>query len=119
MSNPAIFRGKIALAFASGSPIVPALSTPSQTSESFLEIGDKGFGFLRSAAKNYAPSSQDTFVSGDLIRQHGLRAGLSLQGKTQPGQKGSLQLVSVETVNGEPLEKYKKLIPFDKLTTVH
>ena len=75
MSNPAIFRGKIPLAFTLGSPIVLALSTPSQTSESFLEIGDKGFGFLRSAAKNYAPSSQDTFVSGDLIRQHGLRAG--------------------------------------------
>jgi transcription termination factor Rho len=95
------------------------LSTSNATSESFLEIGDKGFGFLRSAAKNYAPSSQDIFVSADLIRQYGLRPGLSLKGKTQPGHKGGPQLVTIETINGEPPDKYAKLIPFDKLTTVH
>jgi transcription termination factor Rho len=100
-------------------PIVKSLSTSSQTSESFLEIGDKGFGFLRSSAKNYAPSSQDTFVSADVIRQYSLRPGLSLKGRTQPRQKGGMQLLSIESVNDQPLEKYRSVLPFDKLTTVH
>src|ERR1051325_7742097 len=100
-------------------PIVKSLSTSSQTSESFLEIGDKGFGFLRSSAKNYAPSSQDTFVSADMIRQYSLRPGLSLKGRTQPSQKGGMQLLSIESVNDQPLEKYRSVLPFDKLTTVH
>ena len=100
-------------------PIVKSLSTSSQTSESFLEIGDKGFGFLRSSAKNYAPSSQDTFVSADVIRQYSLRPGLSLKGRTQPSQKGGMQLLSIESVNDQPLEKYRSVLPFDKLTTVH
>lgn len=58
-------------------------------------------------------------MSADLIRQQGLRPGLSLKGKTQPGQKGSQQLVTIESVNGEPLEKYKKLLAFEHLTTIH
>lgn len=59
------------------------------------------------------------FVSADLIRQNNLRPGLSLKGKTQPGQKGGPALVAIESVNGETLEKYKSLAPFDKLTTIH
>jgi hypothetical protein len=95
------------------------LSTSDPTAEAFLEIGEKGFGFLRSAAKTYAPSPQDTFVSADLIRQKNLRPGLAIKGRTQPGSKGGPQLVQIETINGEPPEKYASVIPFDKLTTVH
>ena len=45
-----------------------------------LEVLQDGFGFLRSPEANYLPGPDDIYVSPDMIRQHSLRTGDSVQG---------------------------------------
>ncbi len=43
--------------------------------EGVLEIHRNGFGFLRSAKRNYQPSVEDAYITGSLIRRYGLWSG--------------------------------------------
>jgi transcription termination factor Rho len=88
--------------------------------EGVLELGAKGFGFLRSPQYSYLPHPTDIFVSPDLVSQFGLRPGLLIRGETRPphGGRGGPQLAKILTINKKPPEKYAQIIPFDRLTTV-
>ena len=46
-----------------------------------LEVGEKGFGFLRNPAKSFQISPSDIYVSPDVIRRHKLRSGLDIEGR--------------------------------------
>ncbi len=83
-----------------------------------LEVGEKGFGFLRNPAKNFQISPNDIYVSPDVIRRHRLRAGLEIDGKAAPPKKGSPQLVEITTINGQPPEKFQTVRKFDDLTVI-
>jgi transcription termination factor Rho len=83
-----------------------------------LEVGEKGFGFLRSAAKSYQVTPNDIYVSPDTIRKYRLRAGVEVVGKAAPPRKGSPQLVEIAAINGEPPEKFATLKKFDDLTVI-
>ena len=41
----------------------------------YLEISEKGFGFLRSAEHHYQPKPTDIFVTPDTIKKNFLRNG--------------------------------------------
>ncbi len=83
-----------------------------------LEVGEKGFGFLRNPAKSFQISPNDIYVSPDVIRRFRLRAGLEIEGRAVPPRKGSPQLAEIFTINGQPPEKYASLKKFDDLTVV-
>ena len=85
----------------------------------YLEISDKGFGFLRTAANHFHPKPTDIFVTPDTIRRNFLREGSLVEGQTQPPHRGtSPQLKAAEKVNDMPFEEYVKAVRFENLTTI-
>jgi transcription termination factor Rho len=85
----------------------------------YLEISEKGFGFLRTAANHYHPKPTDIFVTPDTIKRNFLREGSLVAGPTQPPHRGtSPQLRSVEKVNEMLFEDYTKSVRFENLTTI-
>ena len=94
-------------------------SRPELVAKGVLEVGEKGFGFLRNPARSYQVSPNDIYVSPDMIRRHRLRAGLEIEGRAAPPRKGSPQLVEIKNINGQPLDKYASLKKFDDLTSIN
>ncbi|MGH7994541.1 MAG: transcription termination factor Rho, partial [Limisphaerales bacterium] len=85
----------------------------------FLEISEKGFGFLRTAQNHYHPKPTDIFVTPDTIRRSFLREGSHILGPTQPPHRGtSPQLKAVEKVNDMLFEDYVKAVRFENLTSI-
>ena len=85
----------------------------------YLEISEKGFGFLRTAAAHFHPKPSDMFVTPDTIKRSFLREGSLVEGPTQPPHRGtSPQLRSVEKVNGMMFEEYTKAVRFENLTSI-
>jgi transcription termination factor Rho len=85
----------------------------------YLEISEKGFGFLRTATNHFHPKPTDIFVTPDTIKRSFLREGSHVAGPTQPPHRGtSPQLKSVEKVNDMPFEEYTKAVRFENLTTI-
>ncbi len=85
----------------------------------FLEISEKGFGFLRTVANHFHPKPTDIFVTPDTIRRSFLREGSHIEGPTQPPHRGtSPQLKTVEKVNDMAFEEYVKAVRFENLTTI-
>ena len=85
----------------------------------YLEISEKGFGFLRTAQNHFHPKPTDIFVTPDTIKRSFLREGSLVAGPTQPPHRGtSPQLKSVEKVNDMVFEDYTKSVRFENLTTI-
>ncbi len=85
----------------------------------YLEISEKGFGFLRTEANHFHPKPTDIFVTPDTIKKSFLREGAHIVGATQPPHRGtSPQLKSVELVNGMSFEDYTKAVRFENLTSI-
>ena len=85
----------------------------------YLEISEKGFGFLRTAANHFHPKPTDIFVTPDTIRRSFLREGSYVAGPTQPPHRGtSPQLKAVDKVNEMEFEEYTKAVRFENLTTI-
>ncbi|HEY5915232.1 MAG TPA: transcription termination factor Rho [Verrucomicrobiae bacterium] len=85
----------------------------------YLEISEKGFGFLRTAVNHFHPKPSDIFVTPDTIKRNFLREGSLVEGPTQPPHRGnSPQLKAVDRVNGMPFEDYTKSVRFENLTTI-
>ena len=91
----------------------------SDTGSGFLEIAEKGFGFLRSHENHFHPKPTDIFVTPDTIKRSFLREGAHIVGSTQPPHRGtSPQLKVVEKVNGMTFEEYTKAVRFENLTSI-
>src|SRR5213082_1592677 len=85
----------------------------------YLEISEKGFGFLRSADNHFQPKPTDIFVTPDTIKKNFLREGCLVEGPTQPPHRGtSPQLKEVDKVNQMPFEEYTRAMRFENLTTI-
>jgi transcription termination factor Rho len=85
----------------------------------YLEISEKGFGFLRSPENHFHPKPSDIFVTPDTIKRNFLREGCLVQGPLQPPHRGnSSQLKAVEAVNNMPFAQYTKSVRFENLTTI-
>src|SRR3954453_12346394 len=75
----------------------------------YLEISEKGFGFLRTAQNHFHPKPTDIFVTPDTIKRNFLREGCQVTGPPQPPHRGnSPQLKTVDLVNDMPFADYTK-----------
>jgi transcription termination factor Rho len=96
-----------------------ATQTIPEVGSGYLEISEKGFGFLRSPENFYAPKPTDIFVTPDTIKRNYLREGSFIVGKLQPPHRGvSPQLKTIETVDGMPFQEFLKSTRFENLTTI-
>lgn len=96
-----------------------ATQTIPEVGSGYLEISEKGFGFLRSPENFYAPKPTDIFVTPDTIKKNYLREGSFIVGKLQPPHRGvSPQLKTIETVDGMPFQEYLHSVRFENLTTI-
>jgi len=97
-------------------------SAPNGTPEyggGYLEISEKGFGFLRSAENHFHPKPTDIFVTPDTIKKNFLREGCHVNGPLQPPHRGvSSQLKAVDKVNEMLFADYVKAVRFENLTTI-
>jgi transcription termination factor Rho len=85
----------------------------------YLEISEKGFGFLRSPENCFQPKPTDIFVTPDTIKRNYLREGCLVAGSLQPPHRGnSPQLKEVQMVNHMPFADYTKSVRFENLTTI-
>ncbi len=85
----------------------------------YLEVAEKGFGFLRTSQHHYSPKPTDIFVTPDTIKRNFLREGSLIEGPTQPPHRGhSPQLKAVDKVNGMAFGEYTKAVRFENLTTI-
>src|SRR4026209_697390 len=85
----------------------------------YLEISEKGFGFLLSPENHFHPKPTDIFVTPDTIKRNFLREGCLVQGPLQPPHRGnSSQLKAVETVNGMAFADYTRSMRYENLTTI-
>ncbi|HJO95859.1 MAG TPA: transcription termination factor Rho [Victivallales bacterium] len=84
----------------------------------FLEILPDGFGFLRSASYSYLPCPEDIYLSPSQIRRFSLKTGDFIAGQIrQPREKERFfAMLKVESINNEPPEKKREIIPFKNLT---
>src|SRR4051794_28966767 len=85
----------------------------------YLEISEKGFGFLRTPLNHFHPKPADIFVTPDTIKRSFLREGSLVAGPTQPPHRGnSPQLKAVDKVNDMAFDDYTKSLRFENLTTI-
>ncbi|HMQ40352.1 MAG TPA: transcription termination factor Rho [Paracoccus sp. (in: a-proteobacteria)] len=86
-----------------------------------LEVVQDGFGFLRSTEANYLPGPDDIYVSPDMIRQHSLRTGDTVEGVIRaPGENERyFALTKVEKINFEDPETARHKVAFDNLTPLY
>src|SRR5438876_10371840 len=84
----------------------------------YLEISEKGFGFLRTSQNHFHPKPTDIFVTPDTIKRSFLREGSLVAGPTQPPHRGnSPQLKAVDKVNDITSDDYTKTVRSENLTT--
>jgi transcription termination factor Rho len=86
-----------------------------------LEIAKEGFGFLRSSEFSYLAGPDDVYVAPSLIRKHGLRKGMEIEGAVRPPRPGEkfFALLTVDTVNGGDPARVRTLPIFEDLTPLH
>ena len=85
----------------------------------FLEVSEKGFGFLRTPEQHFHIKPTDVFVTPDTIKKTFLREGCYVTGRLQPPHRGSSpQLKEVLEVNGLLFADYTKAMRFENLTTI-
>ncbi|MEN9282937.1 MAG: hypothetical protein RLZZ179_430 [Verrucomicrobiota bacterium] len=96
----------------------PVLGPPEDCS-GILEISPgKEFGFLRPRERGFQPMPSDAFVSPELVREHGLREGVWIDGVMRRGGRGP-QIVEIRTVNGRAPDVYRTLPLFEELTAIN
>ncbi|GAB4230347.1 MAG: transcription termination factor Rho [Acidobacteriota bacterium] len=86
----------------------------------YLDIHDKGYGFLRSLERGFEPHKSDAFVEPSLIRELRLRPGHFIVGLAGDGHRGkSPRLVAVHSVDGLEADRCRELPEFGKLTSIN
>jgi len=92
-----------------------------QPVKGYLEILDRGFGFLRTIENNFLPGPADTFVPAFLIQKNCLQEGVFIEGTGVKGKPDSLnlKLSDIETVNNVPFTPGETLTPLQNQTSIN
>jgi transcription termination factor Rho len=87
----------------------------------YLEILDRGFGFLRTLENNFLPGPADTFVPAFMIQKNRLQEGVFIEGTGIKGKPGSqnLKLSGIETINKIPITAWAEVVPFQSQTSIN
>ena len=87
----------------------------------YLEIMDKGFGFLRNIEENFLARPENPYVPNSLIRKLDLREGSLIEGIGE--QKGpnnpNLALIRVETINALTFDEFIKIPLLQDQTSIN
>ncbi len=89
--------------------------------QGYLEIMDKGFGFLRNIEDNFQPQPENPYISNSLIRKLDLKEGSFIQGfgeKKGPNNP-NLALVRIETINNMPFDEFKSIPLLQDQTSIN
>ncbi|QDW09035.1 transcription termination factor Rho [Wolbachia pipientis] len=91
------------------------------TGSGVVEILPDGFGFLRSASANYAPSTDDVYISNGQIKKFNLRTGDIACGEIRPpGDKERyFTLTKVHSINSTEISELRKYVHFDNLLPLY
>jgi transcription termination factor Rho len=83
----------------------------------YLEVMPDGYGFLRSAKFSYLACPEDIYLSPAQIRRSALKTGDFISGQIRPPREKErfFAMLKAETINGEPPERKKNIIPFKSL----
>jgi len=86
-----------------------------------VEVLQDGFGFLRSPEANYLPGPDDIYVSPEMIRQHALRTGDTVEGVMQAPRENEryFSITRVTAINFQEPEKARHKVSFDNLTPLY
>lgn len=89
--------------------------------EGFLEIAEKGFGFLRKIERNFLPGKEDTFVPADLIRSLSLQEGALIEGAALPGngKHKNFKLTEIDRINHIPFASIDQIEPFQNQVSIN
>ena len=89
--------------------------------EGYLEIMDKGFGFLRNIEENFQPKPENPYVPNSLIRKLNLREGSFIEGYGE--KKGprnlNLALIRIETINHLPFDEFLNTAMLQDQTSIN
>ncbi|AWM41591.1 hypothetical protein GobsT_73480 [Gemmata obscuriglobus] len=94
------------------------MSDPRSSAQGVLEMHQRGHGFLRNPARNYAPTPTDPYVPGQLISRLNLAEGVQLGGSLEPPRRGQgPRLAAVTEVEGADPKTFRRRV-WDELTPV-
>jgi len=95
------------------------MSEPRSLAHGVLELHPKGYGFLRSPARHYAPAPADAYVSAQLVDRFHLTEGLHLAGPLEPPRRGATgpRLATIERIEGRDPKEHRRR-DWDELTAV-
>ncbi|MDO5563603.1 MAG: transcription termination factor Rho, partial [Eubacteriales bacterium] len=91
----------------------------SQEVSGILEINNENnFGFIR--GENFLPSPNDVYVSISFLKKYNLKTGDIIKGKSKIKSESEKfpAILSIDTVNGFPLEQIINRPSFEKLTPI-
>jgi transcription termination factor Rho len=85
-----------------------------------LDATRDGHGFLRSPARGYIPLPEDAYIPPNLLRQYGLRDGVTMDGEVGPPKRRGQnpQLVRPTSICGVEPHLYHKTPKWDILTVI-
>lgn len=91
------------------------------TGSGIVEILPDGFGFLRSADANYAPSTDDVYISNGQIKKFNLRTGDMVCGEIRPpsDKERYFTLTKVQSINSTEVSELRKYVHFDNLLPLY
>ena len=83
----------------------------------WLDLTDRGHGFLVHKAVNYRLYPEDAYVPESIIKRYGLKRGHELEVQLRPpeGQERCPAVVKIERVMGIKPEEISKVTPFEEL----
>jgi transcription termination factor Rho len=85
----------------------------------YLEISEKGFGFLRTAQNHFHPKPTDILSRRTPSAAVSCARAVLSRGPTQPPHRGtSPQLKAVDKVNEMTFQDYTKAVRFENLTSI-
>jgi transcription termination factor Rho len=85
-----------------------------------LEVGNQGFGFLRSVDKSFRIRPEDVHVGKNLVQKFGLQTGHYMVGVVggSAGKGRGPSLGRIESVDGDPPELVKKRTHYKEMTSI-
>lgn len=89
--------------------------------QGYLEIMDKGFGFLRNIEENFQPRPENPYVPNSLIRKLNLREGSFIEGygEKKGPQNLNLALIRIDTINHLPFDEFLSAPMLQDQISVH
>ncbi len=85
-----------------------------------LDLSRDGHGFLRSPERGYEPSTDDAYVSIDLVRTYGLRDGCTIDGEIGEARRRGQNppLVTIHSICGLPPHEYHRTKKWEECTVI-